>query len=205
MYSYIKGELADITEQTIVVEAGGIGYNITVPMPTLDTYFEIGQQVKIYTYLQVREDAMKLFGFMTKEDEKLFELLISVNGIGPKGAISILSTMTTDELRFAVLSGDDKSISKAPGIGAKTAQRVILELKDKFHIEETFHGFTPESGAKRGSLTTSETNSTRSEVTEALIALGFGQQEVLRVVKSLDFSAELSEEEYIKQAFSLLV
>ena len=127
MYSYIKGELVEILEDVIVVEAGQIGYNIHIPASMIDNFTGIGQEVKIYTYLQVKEDDMQLYGFLSRDDLNIFKLLLGVNGIGPKGALAILSVMTPDDLRFAVLGEDSKAIAKAPGIGSKTAQRVILE------------------------------------------------------------------------------
>ena len=138
MYAYIKGVLADVEEESVVVEAGGIGYRIYTTGQTFDYLPAVGEEVKLYTYLNVREDAMILYGFLTKDDLRVFKLLIGVNGIGPKGALAVLSVMTTDDLRFAVLGDDAKAIAKAPGIGAKTAQRVILELKDKLSLEEAF-------------------------------------------------------------------
>ena len=138
MYAYIKGVLADVEEESVVVEAGGIGYRIYTTGQTFDYLPVVGEEVKLYTYLNVREDAMILYGFLTKDDLRVFKLLIGVNGIGPKGALAVLSVMTTDDLRFAVLGDDAKVIAKAPGIGAKTAQRVILELKDKLSLEEAF-------------------------------------------------------------------
>ena len=131
MYAYIKGTLEETGEDYIVVEAGGIGYQIFTTGQTFQYLPSMGEEVKVYTYLHVREDAMILFGFLTKDDLFVFRLLLGVSGIGPKGALAILSVMTTDDLRFAVLGDDAKAIAKAPGVGAKTAQRLILELKDK--------------------------------------------------------------------------
>ena len=138
MYAYIKGILTDMSEDTVVVEAGGIGYNIHTTGQTFDYLPSVGEEVKLYTYLNVREDAMVLYGFLTKDDLRVFKLLLGVSGIGPKGALAILSVMTTDDLRFAVLGEDAKAIARAPGVGAKTAQRLILELKDKFSLEDAF-------------------------------------------------------------------
>ena len=131
MIAYIKGEVAWIEEERIVLESGNIGYNIMMPASSFDTQDLVGKEVKIYTHLNVREDAMQLYGFLNLDELKTFRLLLGVNGIGPKAALGILSDLTTDELRFAVLSDDVKTISKAPGIGKKTAQKLILELKDK--------------------------------------------------------------------------
>lgn len=133
-----KGELAEKNIDSIVVEAAGVGYLIYIPTQYFDMLPDEGEDVKIYTYLCVREDAMILYGFLSKDDLEIFKLLITVSGIGPKGGLAILSTLPADDLRFAILSGDSKAISKAPGIGAKTAQRVILDLKDKLSLEDAF-------------------------------------------------------------------
>ena len=138
MYAYIKGELAEKNIDSIVVEAAGVGYLIYIPTQYFDMLPDEGEDVKIYTYLCVREDAMILYGFLSKDDLEIFKMLITVSGIGPKGGLAILSTLPADDLRFAILSGDSKAISKAPGIGAKTAQRVILDLKDKLSLEDAF-------------------------------------------------------------------
>lgn len=138
MYAYIKGTLEETGEDYIVVEAGGIGYQIFTTGQTFQYLPSMGEEVKVYTYLHVREDAMILFGFLTKDDLFVFRLLLGVSGIGPKGALAVLSVMTTDDLRFAVLGDDAKAIAKAPGVGAKTAQRLILELKDKLSLEDAF-------------------------------------------------------------------
>ena len=121
MISYIRGELAAVQEQKAIVEAGGIGYGIYMSQQTLSMLPAVGEEVKIHTYLNVREDAMQLYGFLTGEDLQVFRLLIGVSGIGPKAGLNILSCLSPDELRFAVLAGDVKTISSAPGIGKKTA------------------------------------------------------------------------------------
>ncbi|MGN0272929.1 MAG: Holliday junction branch migration protein RuvA, partial [Lachnospiraceae bacterium] len=131
MYSYIKGTLVEASAEGIVVDNQGIGYGILVPGQVLEYLPSIGEEVKIYTYHYVREDMIALYGFLTREDVNIFKMLIGVSGIGPKGALAILSVMSTDDLRFAILGEDAKAIARAPGIGAKTAQRLIIELKDK--------------------------------------------------------------------------
>ena len=138
MYSYIRGPLAEVEMDHIVLDVYGVGYNIYIPTNCMEYLPGIGEECKIHTYLYVREDAMMLYGFLTKDDLDLFKQLISVSGIGPKGALGILSALSADDLRFAILAGDSKAIAKAPGIGAKTAQRVILELKDKMSLEDAF-------------------------------------------------------------------
>ena len=140
MISYIKGELVEVTEDSVVLDHGGMGFSIMMPGSILAKLPAIGSELKVHTYLYVKEDVLGLYGFLTKDDLKVFKLLITVSGIGPKGALAILSTMSPDDLRFAVLAGDAKTISKTPGIGSKTAQKLIIELKDKLKIEDVLDG-----------------------------------------------------------------
>ena len=168
MISFVKGRLVETGTDHIVVENQGIGYLIFVPASVLDQMPASGSEVKIYTYLYVREDALCLYGFLTRDDLHVFKLLITVNGIGPKGALGILSTISPDNLRFAVLAGDTKTISKAPGIGSKTAQKLIIELKDKLKLEDVFGEDDPviqavPQGAKSSS----------NEAVLAMVALGY--------------------------------
>ena len=135
MIVYIKGKTAAVGKDYAIVENGGIGYQIFMPGSMLEC-LHAGMEVKIHTYYHVREDAVSLFGFLTEGDLNLFRLLISVNGIGPKAALGILSALTPDEVQFAVLADDVNALAKAPGIGKKTAQKLILELKDKLNLEE---------------------------------------------------------------------
>lgn len=198
MYSYIKGILTDMEEDLVVVEAGGIGYNIYTTGQTFDYLPSIGEEVKLYTYLNVREDAMMLYGFLTKDDLRVFKLLIGVSGIGPKGALAILSVMTTDDLRFAVLGEDAKAIAKAPGIGAKTAQRLILELKDKFSLEDAFE-------QKLENATTRDKNadgvkSAKNEAVQALVALGYSSSEALKAIGDVEIMADTEVEDILKAA-----
>ena len=134
MYSYIIGEFVEMTPEGIVIENNGIGYDIRTSSLTAENIPKSGEFVKVYTYLHVREDDMSLYGFLTRDELNVFKLLINVNGIGPKGALGILSAISTDDLRFAVLSDDVNLIKSCPGVGAKTAQRLIIELKDKLKV-----------------------------------------------------------------------
>ena len=176
MISYIKGELTEIMEDAIVVENNGIGFNIRVPATVISEFSVTGEQVKVYTYLQIREDAHSLYGFLTRDDLEIFKMLINVNGIGPKGALAILSTISPDDLRFAVLSDDVKLISSAPGIGAKTAQKLIIELKDKIKLSDAFEQALAH---QESSIGMSVDFSARNEAVEALVALGYGNAERL--------------------------
>ena len=198
MYSYIKGELSEIVaENHIVVENGGIGYNIYIPGQVLSLLPGVGKEVKIYTYLCVREDAFILYGFLTRDDLNVFKLLIGVSGIGPKGALAILSVMSTDDLRFAVLSDDAKAIAKAPGVGNKTAQRLIIELKDKLSLEDAFEqklSHTQEAVSGNG------LKGIRNEAVEALVSLGYSSTEALKVLRDIKITEDSSVEDILKLA-----
>lgn len=199
MISYVKGTLTEIIDDTIIVENNGIGYNIKVPMSLISVLPGMGAQVKIYTFLNVREDAMNLFGFMTRDDLNIFKLLITVSGIGPKGALGILSTISPDDLRLAVLSDDAKAISKAPGIGAKTAQRLIIELKDKLKLEDAFDKLsqTDITDAPVG-------NDGRTEAIQALVALGYGNSEAIQAVRKVENVESKDSETVLKEALKKL-
>ncbi len=195
MIAFIEGVIADITENTVVLDCHGVGYELFVPQSVYRSLPPVGEKKKLYTFLQMKEDGVALFGFANKDDLTVFKLLITVSGIGPKGAIGILSTMTADELRFAILAGDAKTISKAPGIGAKTAGKVILDLKDKFHLEDRFE--------QRVSHTTEQINSdlgTQREAIEALVALGYNATDALRAVKQIVITEDMTVEEILKQS-----
>lgn len=200
MYAYIKGELAEINTDHIVIEAGGIGYQVFISLQTFDYLPSVGENLKIYTYLYLREDAMILYGFLTKDDLELFKLLISVSGIGPKGGLAILSTLEADDLRFAILSGDAKAISKAPGVGGKTAQRVILELKDKLSLEDAFEAKTEhvqKNAAAAG-------GSVKNDAVMALTALGYSSTESLKAVSTVEITEDMDVEEVLKAALKHL-
>ena len=196
MYAYIKGELAEINSYHIVIETGGIGYQIYIPGQTFSYLPPIGEQLKVYTYLYLREDAMILYGFLTKDDLELFKLLISVSGIGPKGGLAILSTLNADELRFAVLSGDAKSIARSPGVGGKTAQRVILELKDKMSLEEAFEKKTEHVN----SVQSSGSSSVKNDAVMALTALGYSSTESLKAVSAVEITEDMDVEALLRAA-----
>lgn len=202
MISYIKGELTEIMEDAIVVENNGIGFNIRVPATVISEFSVTGEQVKVYTYLQIREDAHSLYGFLTRDDLEIFKMLINVNGIGPKGALAILSTISPDDLRFAVLSDDVKLISSAPGIGAKTAQKLIIELKDKIKLSDAFEQALAHQESNTGM---SVDFSARNEAVEALVALGYGNAEALRAVKNIENIEEKDTETILKEALKKLI
>ena len=201
MISYVKGSLTEKFEDSVIVEAGGIGYRIFVPTSVLEHLPKTGETVKIYTYFSVREDAMSLYGFLSRQDLEMFRQLIGVNGVGPKSALGILSALSPDVLRLAVLSGDAKAISKAPGVGSKTAQRIILDLKDKVKAEDILDGYTePVSG--HGEV--SNVGEIGKEAIEALTALGYSASEASGVVKKVTITESMTAEDVLKAALKHL-
>ena len=192
MIGFVEGIIEHIDVDKIVVHNNGVGYNVFMPASQIDT-LNVDETVRVFTYLNVREDAMQLFGFLTRDDLEVFKLLITVNGIGPKGGLAVLSTITTDDLRVAVISEDAKAISKAPGIGAKTAQKVIIELKDKLNLEDVLE-------PKLDANFQVNDNNSMSEAVMALVALGYSQADAYRAVKSIDNIEELDVENVIKMA-----
>lgn len=199
MLAYIIGEIAEITEDNLVLEANNIGYNIKISSGTAGMLPGIGEEVKIHTYTYVREDAFLLYGFLTKDDLDIFKKLITVNGIGPKGGLAILSTISADDLRFAIISGDAKTIARAPGIGKKTAERVILDLRDKVSIEDAFEGKGSEAALNGGTAITGDARA-RNEAIEALTALGYSASEALKAVKQIPVTEDMDTEDILKQA-----
>lgn len=198
MIAFVRGIIENLTEENVVVDVRGIGYNVKISAGTAALLPGVGNEVKLYTYTSVREDAVQLFGFLTRDELKMFQLLITVNGIGPKGGLSVLSVMGADDIRFAVISGDAKMIAKAPGIGKKTAERVILDLKDKISLEDTLiHKGEGENGENGSS---SKENPAGNEAVEALVALGYSPADALKAVKAVADSNEMDTESILKQA-----
>ena len=194
-YDYIYCWRTYIDNNTIILEAYGVGYEITVPESVIPSLPGIGSSIKIYTYQNVKEDALDLYGFLTMDDLKIFKQLITVNGIGPKGALSILSVISPDELRLAVISDDVKKIQSAPGIGSKTAQKLIIELKDKLKIEDVVYDLHDEKDIVK---------SVRDEAVSALISLGYSNSESVSAVSALVITENMTSEDILKQALKKL-
>lgn len=195
MISYIKGILEDMSPGMVVVDNHGIGYQMMVPMRG-ESFPKIGQEIKIYTHMHVREDDVSLFGFLSKEEKEAFELLIGVNGIGPKVGLSVLSTLSVYELKMAVISEDVKTISKTPGLGPKGAKKLILELKDKLSFEEL-----EEDGVGAEIFDTSADSSDSVMITiEGLVSLGYSKSEAAIAVNKVEDAKYLTPEELLKKA-----
>ena len=198
MLSYIIGEVAEISADTVVVENNGIGFNIKTSDMTIDSLPPVGDMVRIYTYLHVREDAMQIFGFLSKDELEVFKLLLNVNGIGPKGALGILSAISTDDLRFAVLSDDVNLIKSCPGVGAKTAQKLIIELKDKLRLEDAFEMAVNNNNKKN--TVQDNTVIVMNEAVEALVSLGYSSKDAIAAVKKVENIQNKNSEQILKEA-----
>lgn len=195
----VRGELLYTDATTAVVECGGVGFKCITSLNTLKRIPSVGSEVFLYTYMSVREDAMDLFGFADKEELECFKMLISVNGVGPKAAVSILSELTPGKLALAIASGDSKALTKAQGVGPKLAQRIALELKDKLK------SVVPSAGGQTDSIIAAalpETGGVAAEAVSALVSLGYTQSEAALAVSKLDLS--LTVEEIIMQALRSL-
>ena len=206
MYAYLRGTLEEITEDNIVVEVGNIGYNVKVSTTTAELLPGLGSEVKIYTYTLVREDTFSLYGFLTRDDLEIFRKLITVNGIGPKGGLAILSVMNADALRFAIMAGDAKSIAKAPGVGNKTAERVILDLRDKISLEDTLRGFAEPVSSIDGTLSVGAgaDHVMKKEAIEALVALGYSVSDATNAVKKVEVAEDTTVESILKAALKYM-
>lgn len=199
MFYYVSGPVADIGPGLAVIDCGGVGYACATTNYTL-SQLKKGTPAKLYTYLNVREDAMELFGFADQSELRSFKLLISVSGVGPRAALAILSAVTPQQLALAVVTGDEKALTAANGIGKKIAQRVILELKDKLAAEEAVvsgKGSVPMAAAGLP-------HSKKSEATAALVVLGYGSAEIAAALKGIDMDA-LSLEDIIRQALKKMM
>ena len=197
MIAFVKGIIDDITEENVVIDIGGIGYNVKISTGTAAMLPGINEEIKLYTYTCVREDMFSLYGFLTRDDLEIFKKLITVNGIGPKGGLAILSVMSSDDLRFAIMAGDAATISKAPGIGKKTAERVILDLRDKISVEDTLIHREMQP-VQIGS--SSDNNHAKNEAVEALTALGYSATDALHAVKNVHIDENMDVETILKLA-----
>ena len=198
MIAYVCGEVADVLESSVIVDVGGVGYEVGTTARVCGQLTGVKEKVKLHTWLQVKEDGLQLFGFLRKDDLRVFRLLLGVSGIGPKGAMALLSVMEADELRFAVATGDAKAISRAPGIRLKTAQRLIIDLKDKLKLEDAL-GHLAEA-EEEGALPVSEDTSARGEAIQARRALGYSQTDAQAAVRAAGDVKGLDTEEILRRA-----
>ena len=202
MIAYLKGIVVSVTETKLILDVNNIGFQIFISSREAAAMPGRGEEVLIYTYMNVKEDAMQLYGFLSEDDLEMYRLLLNVNGIGPKAALGILSVLTADEIRFAVLSDDAKTIARAPGVGGKTAQKLILELKDKLSLEDAFE---KKLAASAGAVPeTPSTDDAKSEAVQALTALGYSGSDALRAVRKAGVTEDMDTETILKLALKQL-
>ena len=204
MIASVKGKLEDVTAESVIIDVNGLGIEAIVPTTVISRLPKLDENVRLYTYLHVREDVMQLYGFLEKEDLDFFKLLITVNGIGPKAAIAVLSSMPADILTFAILSEDTKTIEKAQGIGAKTAKKLVLELKDKVGIIKTPENTNSETYDNVG-LTIGINSEIKEEAIQVLVALGYSRTEAIKAISMIEITEEITSEELVKLALKNLM
>lgn len=206
MFAFIEGLLDYIDEETCVVDVGGFGININISGRTAMMLPGIGEHVKLYTYTAVREDSISLYGFDTREDLNLYKKLITVNGVGPKVGLALLSALDADAIRLAIISEDFKKISSAPGVGPKTAQRIVLELKDKIKMSDDALANSIVN-SKSLDIVTSNDKSITDEMKDAisaLVALGYGQTDSRKAVLSIENVEKMDSSEILSAALKKL-
>lgn len=194
----LTGEIVNVEQNGFAIQCGGVAFFCFSTMTTLQKVGMKGSQATVFTYLNVREDAMELYGFHTKNELDAFKQLITVSGVGPKAALAILSVLTPDQLALSIASGDVKAITKAQGVGAKIAQRIVLELKNKFSTD-----LTAEQSDMVAAIQSADTSADFSEAIEALIQLGYSRSEAATAVSKLDKSLPI--EELIRLALKSLI
>lgn len=198
MIAFIKGTVDFLSEGKMILESHGIGYELNIPSSMFDAGIREGEELKVYTHMSVREDGISLFGFLSREDLEIYRMLIGVSGIGPKAALSVLSTLSADNLRFAVLSEDVQAIARTPGIGKKTAQKLILELKDKFDLQEAFEQKL--AGNQAAAVRPAGESDAFQDAVQALTALGYSGTEALQAVKKVEIIEGMDSEAVLKAA-----
>lgn len=203
MLAYIKGEIDSKNIGHIIVDVGGLGYKIFMSDKSIESIGKIGDKVKVHTYYRVMEDDISIFGFKTKEELRMFELLISVSGVGAKSAIAMLSSIETSEFAIAVVSDDVNTLKKLPGVGAKTAQRIILELKDKIKKEQTISELAEATSDKQIQINVQNKNANLEEMKTALQVLGYSRKDIETVSTKIRGDG-LKLEELIKEALKIL-
>ena len=200
MIAYVKGELAAIEESSVIIDNGGIGIRVFTPIREKLVRLGLSSQIQLFTYLNVREDAMLLYGFLTQEELELFKKLINVNGVGPKNAMAILSDLTVEQIVLAIAAEDKKTLNKVSGIGPKTAARIILDLKDKVSVPSKAEG----SVSMAGAAASSGESGPAAEAVLALLALGYSQSEAAAAVRKV-YQEGMAVEAVIKQSLQELV
>ncbi|MBQ9642404.1 MAG: Holliday junction branch migration protein RuvA [Lachnospiraceae bacterium] len=207
MISFLQGTIEEITDSAVIIGVGGIGFQVQISSETTQRLSSMGRgaEVRIYTYTYLREDMIALFGFLSRDELELFQRLITVSGIGPKGGLSLLSAFSADDLRFAILSGDVKTISRAPGIGKKTAERLVIELRDKVSMSDSDNHQDLASYASAGVGMADAEGSAEAEAIEALTALGYARMDAAKAVRKAAAEAGGDTEAILKAALKYML
>ena len=196
MITYLRGEVISVTDKRLVVEVGHVGFQVAISARDAANMPPAGEEVLVYTYMSVREDAISLYGFLSEDDLEIYKQLITVSGIGPKGGLGILSVMSADDLRMAVLADDSKTIAKAPGIGPKTAKKLILELKDKISAADMLEHLQE----KAGDSAAGAFEAAKEEAVQIMVALGFSRSEAVRAVRSAKLEETMDADQILTAA-----
>ena len=196
MITYLRGEVISVTDKRLVVEVGHVGFQVSISSRDAANMPPVGEEVLVYTYMSVREDAISLYGFLSEDDLEIYKQLITVSGIGPKGGLGILSVMSADDLRMAVLADDSKTIAKAPGIGPKTAKKLILELKDKISAQEMLEHLQE----KASDSAASAFEAAKEEAVQIMVALGFSRSEAVRAVRNAKLDETMDADQILTAA-----
>ena len=204
MISFLHGEVAQVLPDRVIVDVGGVGFQVLVSVRDAADMPPAGSDVKVYTYMSVSEDAIRLYGFLSQDDLNVYKTLISVSGVGPKAALGILGALSANDIRFAVFSDDDKALAKAQGIGAKTAKKLILELKDKLKLEDAIAVGGMDDPAQGGGAASSVIDEELSEAVQALAALGYSNSEALRAVRKVKATEDMQTQDILKQALKYI-
>lgn len=194
MIAFIEGKVSEILENGIIISNNGIGYYVIMPSSDISS-LNSGEEIKIHTHLQVSEDNLSLYGFLSKSSLDMFRLLLSVSGIGPRNAVAVLSAVSVDDLVFAIAGEDEKKLCSAPGIGPKTARRIILELKDKVDINESLSSGSAQNTASTGN---------KNDAVLALNALGYNNSDILRAMRDIEDDPDRTTEDWIKETLNRL-
>ncbi len=197
MISFVSGIIEYVDEETVTIDNNGIGLSVFMPKDELASLGQ-GEEIKVFTFLDVKENDMNLFGFLNRDKLDIFKKLIGVSGVGPKGALAIISTLEGDSLYVAIATGDDKAISKAPGIGAKTAQKIVIDLKDKIDLEQIIGDFDDSNIVNVASTVV-------DDAILALVALGYSNTEAKKAVSKVKITEDMNDEDVLRNALSFLM
>jgi holliday junction DNA helicase RuvA len=197
MIAFIEGKVSEILENGIIISNNGIGYYVIMPSSDISS-LNSGEEIKIHTHLQVSEDNLSLYGFLSKSSLDMFRLLLSVSGIGPRNAVAVLSAVSVDDLVFAIAGEDEKKLCSAPGIGPKTARRIILELKDKVDINESL------SSGSAQNVAAIVDHGNKNDAVLALNALGYNNSDILRAMRDIEDDPDRTTEDWIKETLNRL-